>query len=123
MKLTMISFIAILFVIVAGATAAFAQHPCPYVPGDINSNGQVNGIDILYFINWVRGGPPPPDSCDCPPMPFPFYAAADVNGNCAVNGIDVTYLVSYLKGGAPIRFCNLCPPEALTENHNSAPAH
>ena len=100
-----------MFLIIGASVAANAQQPCPDMPGDVNSNGQVNGMDILYFLNWGRGGPPPPDSCDCPPRPFPFYAAADVNGNCAINGIDITFFVAYFKGGNPVLlYCPDCPP-------------
>ena len=84
---------------------------CDYVPGDINGNGSANGIDVTYGVGYFKGGPAPRDSCDCAPIPFPFYAAGDVNGNCAFNGIDVTFFVSYLKGGQPaLLFCSGCPP-------------
>jgi hypothetical protein len=64
-----------------------------YLVGDVNHNGQVNGIDVVYFVTYLKGGPPPPLEIDG------FYPEADVNGNCQVNGIDVVYFVSYLKGG------------------------
>jgi len=85
--------------------------PCAYIPGDINSNGQANGIDVTYGVSYLKGGNAPRDSCDCPPMAFPFYASMDVNGNCAANGIDITYFVSYLKGQQPaLLYCQDCPP-------------
>jgi hypothetical protein len=84
---------------------------CDYISGDVNGNGYVNGVDVLYIIAWAHGGPPPPDRCYCPPLQFPFYAACDVNGNCAFNGIDVTYFVAYFRGmQSDIRFCVSCPP-------------
>jgi hypothetical protein len=86
---------------------------CAYLPGDINSNGQANGIDVTYAVSYLKGGSAPLDSCDCPPLPFPFYAAMDVNGNCAANGIDITFFVSYLKGGQPeLSSCPGCQPAA-----------
>jgi hypothetical protein len=72
---------------------------CDYVIGDINGNGAGNGIDVTYGVAYFKGGPAPKDSCDCPPLLFPFYGPGDVNGNCSFNGIDVTFFVSYLKGG------------------------
>jgi hypothetical protein len=64
-----------------------------FIPGDANGNGQLNGLDVIYLVNYLKGGPPP--------MP---YLAGDANGSCNVNGIDVTYLVTFFKGGAyPIR--------------------
>ncbi len=87
---------------------------CDYVVGDINSNGQGNGIDVVYGVAYFKGiGAPPLDSCDCrPEVPeFPLYAAGDVNGNCAFNGIDITYFVTYLKGQQPaLLHCPGCPP-------------
>lgn len=67
-----------------------------FVPGDANGNGEVNGVDVAYLVNYLKGfGPPPPEP----------ELQADANGNCQVNGVDVTYLVNYLKGlgPAPIR--------------------
>ena len=86
---------------------------CTYVMGDINNNGSVNGIDIVYGVNYLKGGPAPPVDCYpvCPLTPNPFYAAGDVNGNCAFNGIDITYFVRYLKLQVPsLLICPDCPP-------------
>ncbi len=65
-----------------------------FVPGDANGTGYVNGMDVLYLVNYIkRTGP----------EPVPLLAA-DANGSCNVNGLDVTYLVNYFKGGPyPIR--------------------
>jgi hypothetical protein len=81
-----------------------------YVPGDINGNGIPNGIDVVYGVNYLKGGPAPPVSCDCPPHGA-LYAAGDVNGNCAFNGIDITFFVRYLKLQVPsLLYCQDCPP-------------
>ena len=86
---------------------------CQYLPGDINGNGAANGIDVTYGVSYLKGGSAPKDSCDCPPLAFPFYAAMDVNGNCAANGIDITFFVSYLKNQQPaLLYCQDCPPPA-----------
>ena len=87
---------------------------CSYVPGDINGNGSANGIDVTYGVTYLKGGSAPPDSCDCPPMAFPFYGAMDVNGNCQANGIDITFFVAYLKSLQPaLLFCPDCPPPGV----------
>ena len=87
---------------------------CPYTPGDINGNHSVNGVDIVYAVNYLtgRGGPPPIDCFSyCQGTPNPFYAAGDVNGNCAFNGIDITFFVRYLKLQVPnLLYCPGCPP-------------
>jgi len=62
-------------------------------------------------VAYLKGGGAPRDSCNCPPIGFPFYAAMDVNGNCAANGIDITFFVAYLKQMQPaILHCIDCPP-------------
>jgi hypothetical protein len=91
----------------------FPPSGCAYRPGDINNNGSVNGVDIVYAVNYLKGtGAPPPVDCGgvCPEV-SPFYAAGDVNGNCAFNGIDITFFVRYLKGQVPsLLTCADCPP-------------
>jgi hypothetical protein len=84
---------------------------CNVVPGDANGDRILNGIDIVYMINWLKGiGPAPPGICLCRSV-GELYVAADWNGSCVFNGIDVTYAVSYFKGSGaePLR-CPLCPP-------------
>lgn len=84
---------------------------CVYIPGDIGGNGSVNGIDVVFGVNYLKGGIPPTTQCDMCPQPIPFYAAGDVNGSCAFNGIDITFFVNYLKGSVPdLLFCPSCPP-------------
>jgi hypothetical protein len=90
------------------------QSGCDYLLGDINGNLSVNGVDIVYAVNFFKGtGNPPPVDCflSCPLAPNPFYAAGDVNGNCAFNGIDITFFVRYLKTQVPsLLNCPDCPP-------------
>jgi hypothetical protein len=90
---------------------------CAYTPGDINGNHAVNGVDIVFAVNYFKGGPNhPPIDCypNCPAEPNPFYAAGDVNGNCTFNGIDITFFVRYLKGQIPsLLYCPDCPPASL----------
>jgi subtilisin family serine protease len=73
-----------------------------FIPGDANGSGNVNGIDVVYLVSYLKGGPPPPDP----------ILRADANGSCTVNGIDVVYLVSYLKGGPP-PFAGDCAPPGV----------
>jgi hypothetical protein len=81
---------------------------CQYVPGDVNGSGGANGVDVTYFVSFLKGGPPPPVACDN--GQGPFFAAADANGDCIVNGLDVTYLVIFFKGGPDIHYCPDYPP-------------
>jgi hypothetical protein len=67
-----------------------------YLVGDVNHSGAVNGVDIVYFVNYLKGGPPPPLEING------FYPEADANGNCQVNGIDIIYMVNYFKGGSAL---------------------
>ncbi|UCC79272.1 MAG: hypothetical protein JSW64_13500 [Candidatus Zixiibacteriota bacterium] len=66
-----------------------------YIPGDVNHSGDVNGLDVIYLVNYFKGGPPPPLEVEG------FYPEADANGSCDVNGLDVLYLVNFFKGGSP----------------------
>jgi hypothetical protein len=91
----------------------FVQHGCPYKVGDINNDGNSNGIDVVFGVNYFKGGLIPPVVCDCPD-PNPIYGAGDVNGNCVFNGIDITYYVAFLKGNQPsLLWCPTCPPSVL----------
>lgn len=60
--------------------------------GDANSDTRLRSSDIVYLINYLfRGGPPP--------VPL---AVGDVNCDGKVNIHDVVYLINYLfKGGPP----------------------
>jgi hypothetical protein len=95
-------------------TGVILNSGCQYMPGDINNNGTANGVDIVYAVNYFKGGPNhPPVDCypGCPNEPNPFFAAGDVNGNCAFNGVDITFFVRYLKGQVPsLLYCTDCPP-------------
>jgi hypothetical protein len=59
-----------------------------YLAGDINGSADVNGLDVVWLVNYLKGYGPPP-------VPI---LRGDTNGDCSVNGLDVVYLVNYLKG-------------------------
>jgi parallel beta-helix repeat protein len=81
-----------------------------YVIGDINNSGNYNGLDVVYGVAFLKGGPSPPYICECTSGNF-WYASGDVNGSCNYNGLDITYGVSYLKGIQTELFpCPDCPP-------------
>lgn len=69
-----------------------------FVCGDINHDGLVNLLDILYLIGYLYGDPPGPG-----PLP---PEAGDVNDDGGANLIDILYLISYLytvpPGPAPV---------------------
>ncbi|MCP4582837.1 MAG: hypothetical protein GY839_14600 [candidate division Zixibacteria bacterium] len=91
--------------------------PCDFIPGDINSDGNVIGSDVTYAMNYLRMiGPPPPDSCFNTDSDEWLYSAADVNGDCLFIGSDVTFLVNYFRGEQPvILFCQYTPPPSEPE--------
>ncbi len=70
------------------AWAVIIQAAPEFLPGDANNSGAVNGVDVVYLVNYLKGGPAPTP-----------YLAGDANGSCSVNGIDVVYLVNFFKGG------------------------
>jgi len=83
----------------------------PYIPGDVDHDGDVDADDAQYLSDWIYGiGPPPPYSI--PGTMPPFYPAADADGDCQIGSIqDVMYLLNYVNsGGPPPLFCELYPP-------------
>lgn len=70
----------------------------PNIVGDANSDGTVSNSDVVYLINYLFQGGPPPD---------PLWKG-EVNGDCNVTLSDIVYLTTYLfKGGAPPVECNV----------------
>lgn len=66
--------------------------------GDANGDDIVNIADVVYLIDYVfSGGPPPPE-----------LEAADVNCDFVVNIADIVYLIDYIFGGGPAP-CASCP--------------
>ncbi len=95
---------------------------CNYVMGDINGNGTFDGLDVVYAVNYYKGGSEPPITCDCPPHGT-LFVGGDVNGSCSFNGLDITYIVNYFKGGPSFEPCASCPPgRASINNRGIAPS-
>jgi hypothetical protein len=81
-----------------------------FYTGDVNNSGTVDGIDIIYLVNYLKGGPPPPE---------PFLRA-DCNGSCDVSGPDVNYLLIYLRGGGTAPRRGDCLPILSKPGQNRA---
>ncbi len=56
------------------------------VLGDVNLDGEVNGLDVDPFVDILLNGP--------------YQAAADMNDDQVVNGLDVDPFVAVVVGGA-----------------------
>lgn len=67
------------------------------VRGDANGDGSLNGLDVVYFVAYLKGGPSICLGCVCP---------GDANNDGNANGLDVTYLLTYFKGGPGVVPCN-----------------
>ncbi len=82
---------------------------CNYIMGDVNNSGSLNGLDVVFMVNYFKGGDPPSYVCQCTPGDS-WYVAGDVNSSCSFNGLDVTFLVGFFKGGPGPTPCPACPP-------------
>lgn len=68
---------------------------CDFICADINDNGEINLLDIVYLMNYLYQGGPPPE----------WMESADVNGNGDINLLDIVYLIAYLYQGGPEPTC------------------
>ena len=66
-----------------------------YLLGDANGDGIIDLADIVYLINYLYKGGPPPDPLD----------AGDANCDGVVDLADIVYLVNYLYKGGPAPGC------------------
>lgn len=67
-----------------------------YSCADINSDANINLLDIVFLMNYLyRGGPKPYD-----------IANSDVNGDGQINILDNSYLINYLYKDGPEPMCN-----------------
>jgi hypothetical protein len=75
----------------AGTWSLQTWHFIYFIRGDANGDGLINASDVVYLINYLFIGGPPPD-----PM-----AAGDVNCDGTINVSDVVYLINYLFISGP----------------------
>ncbi len=66
-----------------------------FVCGDVNNDGVVNILDMIYYIDWkFKGGAAPS-----------ILNSADVNSDGAYNILDIIYLIDYKFKGGPAPHC------------------
>jgi len=66
------------------------------IRGDVNNNGSTTSSDIIYLVNYVfKGGPPP----------LPVVSEGDVNCSATITSSDVIFLVNYVFKGGPTPVC------------------
>jgi len=77
-----------------GFLQEFSEGPA-VLCGDVNDDGVVNILDIIYYIDWkFKGGPTPVD-----------IGTADVNSDGAYNILDIIYLIDFKFKGGPDPDC------------------
>lgn len=69
-------------------------YECGPTLGDMNADGVINTVDIVYLINYLYINGPEP-ACT------PINACADANQDSLVNASDVVYLINYLFVNGP----------------------
>lgn len=64
--------------------------------GDVNNSGVITSADIIYLVNFVfKGGPPP----------LPVPSEGDVNCSSTITSADIIFLVNYVFKGGPVPVC------------------
>jgi len=71
------------------------QSSSAFTCGDINNDGGLNILDVIYFINFKYKGGPEPES----------MASAEVNGDGSLNILDVIYFINFKYKGGPDLQC------------------
>lgn len=66
--------------------------------GDVDNNGEINGLDVTYVFSKVKGQLADTDEPVKTVGVAEFTKRADVDANGEVNGLDVTYIFSKVKG-------------------------
>ena len=68
----------------------------PYVPGDLDLSGGIDIADLVYMVDYMFNGGPPPY----------IMNTIDVNGSCTGPNIaDLVYFVDYFFQGGPAPIC------------------
>ena len=92
---------------------SFVINMCDYLYGDINGDVIPYGLDVVYGVNYLKGGSAPPYSYDCPRHGI-LYVTIDFNGSFPTNGSDITFFVRYLKLEVPsLLYYQDCPPAGM----------
>ncbi len=68
---------------------------CDWICGDIDNNGTINILDVVYLVNYKFKSGSEPE----------FMDAADVNHDTSVNILDIVYLVNYKFKNGPDPSC------------------
>ena len=63
------------------------EEHCDELGQDINNDGVINVVDVVYLVNYILGDPDINITC------------GDVNGDDNVNVVDVVQIVNYILGG------------------------
>jgi hypothetical protein len=69
----------------------------PFLCGDADDSGGVDIDDVVYLINYIFGGGPPPEPLE----------VGDVDCSGEVDIDDIVYLIQYIFGGGPVP-CDGC---------------
>ena len=64
---------------------------CCLIPGDVNHSGNLDAMDLTYFVNWAWADGDEPPCMD----------EADANGDSEVSTQDLLYLINYLWNDGP----------------------
>ena len=78
-------------------SVCWARWGCPYVKGDLNCDGAINGLDIDPFVLVLLTTPP----YDAYYSVFPGcdHMLGDINADGAIDGFDIDPLVALMLGG------------------------
>lgn len=78
-----------------GGPYCFKVSHIPCVCADVNSDGGLNLLDVVYLINYIYKDGPVNQSC------FPEINCTD----CALNILDIVFFINYLYNGGPPPLC------------------
>jgi len=79
----------------AGPHGITATVACCENPGELNNDGQINILDIVFLITHLYKSGPAPECLN----------EADVDNNCDLNILDIVYLINYKYKSGPEPAC------------------